>query len=93
MKMTPQEIEEYIEEQWKNPAIRQMVALAGLTKDEWIERAIQGSEKHFERCENCKRWKCDAISNLEDKYPAVVKTWYEFGTNCELFLPKEGAHA
>ena len=88
-KMTPQEIEEYIEEIY--PKVKDLVALAGMTKDQWIEEAIRGPQKQFIRCENCKLWPCETIENLKDVYPMFVKIWYEHGNACSCFIAREGA--
>lgn len=81
--MTPFEIEEYIEMMY--PKFKDLVEAAGMTKDQWIEAAIKGPVKLVTRCENCKKWPCESIEILKDKYPLFIKTWYEYGTVCRNF--------
>ena len=87
--MTPQEIEEYIEEMY--PKVKAVCDAAGMTKDQWIEEAIRGPKKLFMRCENCLKWPCEAVENLKEEYPLFIKVWYEHGCTCHLFEPKPGA--
>ena len=86
-KMTPQEIEEYIEEWY--PKVKDLCDAIGMTKEQWIEEAIRGPKKQFMRCENCKNWPCVHIENLKKDYPLFIPIWYEYGCNCHLFDPKE----
>ena len=90
--MTPFEIEEYIEEQWKDPAVRRMVEAFGMTKDQWIMEASQPLEKKYVRCENCRRWPCEPVQNLRDDYEILVNLWYEWGCGaCTDFHAKPDA--
>jgi len=84
--MTPNEIEEYIEKMY--PKVKDLVRIAGMTKDQWIEEAIKGPKKLFTRCENCKKWPCTHIENLKEKYPLLIKCWYESGSACREFSPE-----
>ena len=89
--MTPYEIEEYIEKVY--PKVKDLVKLAGMTKEQWIEEAVKGPKKLFVRCENCKKWPCEAIESLTEEYPLLVKVWYEHGCACHDFSPNIEAHA
>ena len=84
-KMTPYEIEEYIEKIY--PKVKDLVKLAGMTKEQWIEEAVKGPKKLFTRCENCKKWSCEAIESLKEEYPLLVKAWFEHGCACHKFSP------
>ncbi len=84
-KLTPNEIEEYIEE--VDPKVKDLVGVVGMTKDQWIAEAIKGPKKLFTRCENCKKWSCKHIENLKEPFPLIINLWYEWGVNCSGFSP------
>ena len=82
--MTVEEIEDYCEEHWLEVEKMRL----DLTKDEWIRQILIGPIKMEIRCEQCQRWKCDAILSLWNEYDMIIKVWYEFGCNCDKFLQK-----
>ena len=84
-KLTPQEIEEYIERVY--PSVEGLVKAAGMTKEQWIEEAIRNPGKKFVRCENCKKWPCENVETLKDPFPVFIKLWYDQGVKCANFSP------
>lgn len=88
-KMTPEEIRTKIDELY--PSVKAVLEAVGMTKEDWVQAAIEGPIVHEVRCERCELWECDAIVNLKEDYPMLIPIWYNYGcTSCSKFISKEG---